>query len=115
MHLSVTGIYLVRNTQHEMFIPVVVKGVTLLSSRGVTTIEFCRVLARWVLHLMLCLTTYGVSYTRPKGCALYPHGPLYPGYSRCVKGRAVAYTLSCGAASPSSITEILGKTSNSAV
>ncbi|KAF9793312.1 hypothetical protein BJ322DRAFT_119081 [Thelephora terrestris] len=92
-----------------MFVPVVVKGVTLLSSRGVTILEFCRILVRLVLHLTLCLPTYGASHARPKGQAFYPHGPLYPGYSRCVQGRAVAQTLSCGAASPGSIAEILEK------
>ncbi|KAF9777647.1 hypothetical protein BJ322DRAFT_1095923 [Thelephora terrestris] len=76
-----------------MSVLVVIKGVTLLSSRGVTILEFCRILVRWVLHLTLCLPTYGASHARPKGRALYPHGPLYPGYSRCVQGRAVAQTL----------------------
>lgn len=42
VHLSVTVIYLKRNTQHETVIPVVAKGMTLLSSRSLITVEFCR-------------------------------------------------------------------------
>lgn len=42
VHLSVTVIYLKRNTQHETVIPVVAKGMTLPSSRGLITVELCR-------------------------------------------------------------------------